>query len=133
MDRRKRLPMDHLDHAQQTPKEQWWSVNASRYEDQDQLLRRIEVLEDQINAYESRLVDFPICSDASSSSGLNRCWNRGELQADSSRPPASSTSRKRDISRVREWQGYPAGFVEMVSTAAQAFSLSGAVMLPRVG
>ena len=103
MDRRKRLPMDHLDHAQQTPKEQWWSVNASRYEDQDQLLRRIEVLEDQINAYESRLVDFPICSDASSSSGLNRCWNRGEMQAGSSRQPETRHQPSPRVARLSSW------------------------------
>ena len=51
--------MDHLDDSQPTPKDQWWSVKTSRSEDRDQLLRRIEILEGQIGAYESLLEDLP--------------------------------------------------------------------------
>ena len=85
--------MDHLDHSQPTPKEQWWSVKPSGSEDRDQLLRRIEVLEGQISAYESLLEDLPDLFERKFQQRLEPLLERYRLleqgrNADGSRPPA---------------------------------------------
>ena len=85
--------MDHLDDSQQTQKEQWWSVKTSRSEDRDQLLRRIEILEGQISAYESLLEDLPDLFERKFQQRLEPLLERYRLleerrNADGSRPPA---------------------------------------------
>ena len=85
--------MDHLDDSQPTSKEQWWSVKTSRSEDRDQLLRRIEILEGQISAYESLLEDLPDLFERKFQQRLEPLLERYRLleqglNADGTRPPA---------------------------------------------
>ena len=101
--------MDHLDHAQPTPKEQWWSVKESGSEDRDQLLRRIEVLEGQISAYESLLEELPDLFERKFQQRLELLLERHRLMeqgrnADGSRPqallPGNATSGESRNSKV---------------------------------
>ena len=85
--------MDYPDQSQPTPEQPWWSGHSSRSDDRDQLLRRIEALEGQINAYESLLEDLPDLFERKFQQRLEPLLERYRLleqglNPDGTRPPA---------------------------------------------